>query len=50
MCDIRQSIYMETSERRIMTDKKQQNKETESNEKNPLDQQVDPEVKLAVCM
>ena len=41
---------METSERRIMTDKKQQNKETESNEKNPLDQQVDPEVKLAVCM
>ena len=41
---------METPERRIMTDRKQQNKETESNEKNPSDQQVDPEAKLAVCM
>ena len=50
MCDIRQSICMETPERRIMTDRKQQNKETESNEKNPSDQQVDPEAKLAVCM
>ena len=30
-----------------MTDRKQQNKEAESNEKNSLDQQVDPEVKLA---